>query len=284
MKTNGKHEVIARIAGPGLVLGAVFALVLSSSSVGRAQASATSPAVPAAAPAKAAPSAQAAQPAAPAKRQPGGTHESIKVHGHWMIEVRSPDGKLVSHTEFENALQSGGQQALAALLWGYTPGDWAVFLDGAPGDSQLPCTSSLTSGPAPCEMVVSGSRFASNCAGGLPAGLSTAQCFPTLEVTSDVNRNSTNIAFTGTVIASSAGVITINDVQTFLTLCGPSSTPAVCASSNGNPVEVYEFTAAPLPTSNTPSTPCGGTGQISCAVNVPAAGDTINVSVTISFQ
>ena len=60
MKTNGTHEVIARIAGPGLVLGAVFALVLSGSSVGRAQSSATSPAVPAATPAKTAPAAQRA--------------------------------------------------------------------------------------------------------------------------------------------------------------------------------------------------------------------------------
>ena len=58
MKTNGKHEVIARIAGPGLVLAALLAMVLASSIAGRAQASATSPAAPAAAPAKAAPAAQ----------------------------------------------------------------------------------------------------------------------------------------------------------------------------------------------------------------------------------
>jgi hypothetical protein len=280
MKTIGKYEVIARIAGPGLVLAAVFALVLSGSSVGRAQANATSPVVPAAAPAKAAPAALAGQPVPPAKSRPGGTHEGVKVHGHWMIEVRSPDGKLISHTEFENSLQTTGQQALAAILWGFTPGDWAVFLDGASGDTQLPCTSSVTSGLAPCEVVAPGSSFASNCLSGLPAGLTMAQCFPTLGVGSDVNRNSTNVALAGTLIASNAGVIT--DVQTFLQLCSPSITPAVCASSNGTPVGSYEFTSATLPAQG--SGQCGGANQISCAVNVPAAGDTINVSVTISFQ
>jgi len=28
------------------------------------------------------------------------------VHGHWTIDVREPDGTLVSHNEFENALVS----------------------------------------------------------------------------------------------------------------------------------------------------------------------------------
>ena len=104
MKTNVKYEVIARIAGPGLALGAVFALMLSGSSVGRAQARVTSPAVPAAASAQVASSAQDEQPVSPAKREPGGTHEGVKVHGHWMIEVKEPNGKLISHTEFENSL------------------------------------------------------------------------------------------------------------------------------------------------------------------------------------
>ena len=47
MKTNGQHEVIARIAGTGLVLATLLALVLASSIAGRAQSSAASPAVPA---------------------------------------------------------------------------------------------------------------------------------------------------------------------------------------------------------------------------------------------
>jgi len=44
MKSNGKHKVIARITRPGFVLAVLLVMVLSSSSAGRAQLSATSPA------------------------------------------------------------------------------------------------------------------------------------------------------------------------------------------------------------------------------------------------
>jgi hypothetical protein len=280
MKTNGKHEVIARIAGPGLVLAAVFALVLSGSSVGRAQSSATPPAVPAAAPAKAAPAAQAVHPVAPAKRQPGGTHEGIKVHGHWMIEVRSPDGKLISHTEFENSLQGGGRSALALLLSGYTPGDWMVVLDGASGDSQPVCTnSSFSSGVGPCGIDETGGYFQTSQCPGLGY-----QCFPTLTVVNPFVPPATllgTVTLQGTATAGVAGVIT--DVETKTNVCYPSSTPSTCQTGSGILTNVV-FTAATLPQSSTVATPCGGSGQISCAVTVPAAGDTINVSVTISFQ
>jgi hypothetical protein len=196
MRTNGKHEVIARIAGPGLVLGAVFALVLSGSSVVRAQASAASAAVPAATPAKAAPQAQpaAAVPGAPAMgfkapatasapakpvvqaapatpgprldpithgpistlatRGPeateaslneadsplsvlasdGSLQQGLKVHGHWVINVRNPDGTLVQHREFDNSIENSAQGFMVGLLSGYMiPGDWMIVLGAQSG-------------------------------------------------------------------------------------------------------------------------------------------------------
>jgi hypothetical protein len=42
--------------------------------------------------------------------------EGIKVHGHWTIELRDPDGTIAGHHEFKNALVNQGAQALAALL------------------------------------------------------------------------------------------------------------------------------------------------------------------------
>ena len=33
-----------------------------------------------------------------------GSHQGIKVHGHWTIEVRNPDGSVATHREFENSL------------------------------------------------------------------------------------------------------------------------------------------------------------------------------------
>ena len=66
-----------------------------------------------------------------------GPQEGIKVHGHWAIEVRNPDGTLASHTEFENALMPGGAGILAMLLGRTAPTvrGWTVTLEpvnGAP--------------------------------------------------------------------------------------------------------------------------------------------------------
>ncbi len=90
-----------------------------------------------------APAAQAANPTpatvqAPAqnpsakKSSPKGQHEGITVHGHWTIEVRDPDGKVVTHREFENSLAPspiGGANLLAGLLGRLaTTGLWTVVL------------------------------------------------------------------------------------------------------------------------------------------------------------
>lgn len=48
--------------------------------------------------------------------QERGTREGIKVHGHWTIDIKNPDGSLASHHEFENALVQSGQTALSSVL------------------------------------------------------------------------------------------------------------------------------------------------------------------------
>jgi hypothetical protein len=298
MRTNGTHEVIARIAGPGFVLAAVFALALSGSSVARAQASATSPA-------KAAPAAQTVQPAVPANRQSGGTHEGIKVHGHWMIEVREPGGKLISHTEFENSLFGPGGAAILPMLFtatetggfAYTPGEWGVLL-GDP--SSPPCSAGLNYPFKDINLanpILAFTPFV----GGVcalaqlapPAAIYPGNCSPApnsgCSYNLQVGQNTQgNLTLTGSVVSSSAG--TISQVQTLLSTCSGKIAPAACPTETSpddlSPIGgdyVLAFTAATLPQSGG-ATPCGGTGQISCAVTVPAAGDTINVSVTISFQ
>jgi hypothetical protein len=217
----------------------------------------------------------------------GGPHESIQVHGHWVIEVRRPNGKLVSHTEFENKLvQPSGQFDLALLLSGYVPGDWEIQLDAAspaPAQQKPICTNSdATSGVGPCDIDEAGGYFQTSLCPG-----TGEQCFPTLhvvnpnQVTPTGTTQSDTVTLQGTATSAMAGEIT--DVETQMEVCYPTVTPSVCQTGNG----IFThgpFTAATLPASNTTATPCGGTGQISCAVNVPEAGDTINATVTISFQ
>jgi hypothetical protein len=306
MKTNGTHEVIARIAGPGLVLAALLAMVLSGSSAGRAQSSSTSPAVPAATPAKAAPPAQAVHPAAPVKRQPGGTHEGVKVHGHWMIEVRSSDGKLISHTEFENSLTTTGTGVLNGFLLGSeVPGGYTVVLSNNGSEQSGPCPVVPLTGSTACDLVGSlisplpaafGDPFA-QCGGTLWGSQVTAAgpCFP-LSISGG---GTAALTFKGTAVSSTTATYpaSITDVYLNPTYCisYPGGVPAVgpgdaavspntCAEGTqvGGPIS-QNLTHASLPVSGG-ATPCGGTGQVSCAVTVPAAGDSINVQVTISFQ
>jgi hypothetical protein len=58
----------------------------------------------------------ATKPATAEKAEPGGKSEGIKVHGHWIIDVRNPDGTLATHREFENSLQISGATALVNFL------------------------------------------------------------------------------------------------------------------------------------------------------------------------
>src|SRR6185295_16924698 len=82
---------------------------------------------------------------------PGPPHEGIKVHGHWTVDVREPDGKLVSHREFENALASAGASPLAQLLThSFSVIAWAVYLEALSPDPD-PCNL-LGGNPAPCQI------------------------------------------------------------------------------------------------------------------------------------
>jgi hypothetical protein len=155
MKMNCKHEVLAQIARRGLLLAALLAMVLSAANIGSAQSTGTSAPSQNAKPV-AATSVIAETPAVDAKlvassskvpvvsegKPPAkGQHEGITVHGHWTIEVKNPDGSLVQHVEFENALQAAGVDLLPALL-GRTasPGAWAIMLS----------SDQTTSVPGPC--------------------------------------------------------------------------------------------------------------------------------------
>jgi hypothetical protein len=60
--------------------------------------------------------------------------EPIKVHGHWVVEIKNPNGKLAARKEFENSLVTGtvggGDDLLSAVLTGAaTPGEWIVQLN-----------------------------------------------------------------------------------------------------------------------------------------------------------
>jgi hypothetical protein len=67
-----------------------------------------------------------------AAEKAGPGHEGIQVHGHWVIEVRDPDGTLVTHREFENSLtRSGGDFLVTLLARSWSLGPWLISLQNA---------------------------------------------------------------------------------------------------------------------------------------------------------
>src|SRR5687767_7580490 len=59
---------------------------------------------------------RAQKPAAAKPSSPSGPKEGIKVHGRWTIDIRNPDGKLVSRRDFKNALTANGGAFLGRFL------------------------------------------------------------------------------------------------------------------------------------------------------------------------
>jgi hypothetical protein len=287
-----KDSVLKSFARHGVRLAVLFVFLVSVASLARAQAAggASQPGPKAGAPAsvsqasasrKIVLAAQAGKPAVQSEPQRGGNHEGIKVHGHWTIEVRNPDGKLISHTEFENALiQPDGVVSLTNLFLGYTvPGGYKVILANGTSGNSGPCAPIDTSiswcilvgsliSPEPAAF----GDLATGCGGtGKNQITATGPCFP-LSIGAV---GFTGIAFSGTAVASTT--VSITDVyldplscpETLITTSGPGSattSPNTCAQSEAGTVNGLTHATLPTP------------------VTISAAGQLISVNVQLTFQ
>jgi hypothetical protein len=204
---------------------------------------------------------------APAAQQPrpsaGGMHQGITVHGRWVIEVKNPDGTVVSRREFENKLeQPWGADTLVQILSG--EGGPGGFIIGLP----VPCAGAdfcilSQPGKAPVTLLEIASDLqyafqntALECQGA-PAGA----CLQTLSVTVP---GSPEIVLSGSVVASASG--SIGAVETAETSCNTNVTVAACGNGPGTG-GVYAFTGTTL-------TPAQSFSE----------GQTITVTVTFSFM
>jgi hypothetical protein len=121
-----------------------------------------------------------------------GAREGIKVRGHWVIEVRDPDGTLSHRHEFENALTSSGQQVLARVLAGWgTQEEWMISIGDLGGQSA--CTSN---GEPQCYIFESGS----------PSYTPGSGVFDTL--VNSYTPGGTGFTVFGTAVATETGIIT----------------------------------------------------------------------------
>ncbi len=235
MKTNDQRELIAPIARQGLALAAYLAMVLSVAGMGRAQ-TPSSQKQPAASPAEAELQAQtatvASQSLAPEQRPDKGEREGIQVHGHWLIEVKDPDGKVVTHREFENSLLSGGQIVLGNLLAGSgTSGGWTIQLCHSSGKNN--CRTSVN----PISTVAYMAQIGTAVAGSYCTAAHL--CYPTLQVLPPPSTGTPIITLTGSVssfpFGTAASPFEIDTLDTSTNLCisalPSTNSPSLCSSN-----------------------------------------------------
>ena len=191
-----------------------------------------------------------------ASSEGGGQKEGIKVHGHWIIEVRNPNGTLVERREFENSLIDGNM-LVTFLSRNGTPGLWRVELAGTNG----PCL--LAGAQAPCSAVEA-------------TDPSTASNISKSLTLSFIGQKSKVLVLSGSVTAAADGEI--DEVLTQLTRCGPGLAPGALNSVCLN-TPAQNFTGTDL------ATPVNGqcSPNTACVVTV-VAGQIIQVTVVISFS
>lgn len=147
-------------------------------------------------------------------KRAGAGNETIKVHGGWTIEVRRPDGTLVSERRFENKLEPFMSGALGGVLAGQSvPGRLAVELGGENVGLKGPCKGEFFGS---CYLFEKSDP-------GTPA----VNGFKTLTVTSSAGA----LVLQGSAFAEKAG--TIYYVQTWVHICPASYKPCVKLSIIG---------------------------------------------------
>ena len=139
--------------------------------------------------------------------------EGVRVRGHWVVEVRNPDGTLVERREFDNALVPGGASLLAQFLTGSVPARWTVEL-GVYGGATPICNGGTLNGFTQNNCLVIDKTATTP-----PTGTAV---FPTL--TASLGGNSDQVVLTGNATAIVDGQIAF--VATRQGSCGTFTAPA----------------------------------------------------------
>ena len=179
----------------------------------------------------------------------GGSQEGIRVRGQWTIEIRNPDGTVVAHREFENALDPvGGAQAITLLLTGQrSPGEWIVYIGRVTPQQRHPCPSNIT--------------FGNNCViAEVDSPNHPGAPFKTLVVTiPESGPNTGKIVLAGHATAEADGDIA--RVGTSIGLCSSTVAPVSCTAFHSMGLTAHDVQP----------------------VQTVAAGQIIQVTVAISF-
>ena len=248
--------------------------------------------------------------AAPSK--PGS--EGIKVHGHWVLQVKNADGTLGERREFNNSLVASGgmmtgDQLLAALLSGNaTAGGLAIaFISG-------PSTNTSLDASSYCDAMSAGAPVGGqvrvpagiNCYGFYDANSALANCSAIESqlcpgqagMTAAVSfAPAVNIVLSGnyTVPASLGALGVVNAVQTYAATCIPSTvTYAGFWRLTGSSVAFGHSSVAPSGCNSSPLVGQFTVANALTSTNITSGGNpaplavvtgqVITVTVTLSFS
>ena len=185
------------------------------------------------------------------------TREGVRVRGHWVIEVRNPDGTLVKRREFDNSLAPGGARLMAQYFAGFPPALWTIEL-GVYGGNTSPCHGGTYNGTT-----LNHCFIVDPAATQLPTGTSV---FPTLHSAISQTFND-RLVLTGNATARVAGDIVY--VATRQASCLATTAPVDCKVAG----TVQQFTVHDLVNAQGQSDPLA-----------IAAGQIVQVTVTLSFS
>jgi hypothetical protein len=211
---------------------------------------------------------------ATSQKSDGSLHQGLTVHGHWVINVRNPDGTLVEHREFENSLQPTGAGMLVGLLSGYmVPGDWMIEVAGGEGGSPCPngpCGIVHNANTQPALFICSVAGFNNYCTG---STLSYTYSLSSL----NAGNGSASIVLNGTITAPQTG--SIGDVNTILSACSN------IAAGTTTPNSIATTSPASCVTQTTPQPWDSLFTHANLASPIPVtSGQQIQVIVTITFS
>jgi len=186
--------------------------------------------------------------------------EGISVHGHWVIDVKNPDGTIAEHRDFENSLVDFGNALVGLLAGSYVAGDFAITL--------LPVTGPSICSSSACSIVQSTSTLygANLCA--------SLACNPGLTQTVTLGGFVPYpFSLSGQFVATQTG--SVGSLFTGLGLCGARSSVATTVIPSACSAQTY----AGLPTNSVEN--FTGTTIPKLSVN---AGQIVQITVTLTFS
>jgi hypothetical protein len=209
-----------------------------------------------------------------AQKPADGMHQGLTMHGHWIIDIKDPDGTPRQHHEFENSIQYDGQNYLIGLMSGYgAAGPWEIYFSNAGATTAgSPCNT----GNYPyCAIVYSTTTTPGQFA------CSIYTCASGLTITPTFGAGPT-LTLSGSIAATQAG--TIGFVATGMNACGQTGVASFpTAISTVSPATCY---TSPNGGTNSIGNDFGGTATsttLSAPISV-AKGQLMQITVVLSFS